>query len=49
MERTLIAWNFPNWFTIFLMAASGYAAAGLIAQFFKKRAPSQPASAGGQY
>jgi hypothetical protein len=29
MERTLISWNLPNWITIFLMAAGGYAAFGL--------------------
>jgi len=25
MERTLISWNLPNWITIMLMAAGGYA------------------------
>ena len=25
MERNLISWNFPNWFTVFLMGAGGYA------------------------
>lgn len=24
MERTMIAWNLPNWITILLMAAAGY-------------------------
>ena len=24
MDRTLIAWNIPNWITVLLMAAAGY-------------------------
>ena len=32
MERTLISWNLPNWITIFLMAAAGYAVFGLARQ-----------------
>lgn len=37
MERTIISWNLPNWLTIVLMAAAGYAVLGLIAQAIKKR------------
>ena len=29
MERTLIAWNLPNWITILLMAAVGYLVLGV--------------------
>jgi hypothetical protein len=36
MERTLISWNLPNWITITIMAALGYAALGLIAQAVKR-------------
>ena len=36
MERTLISWNLPNWFTIVLMAAAGYAVLGLVAQLIKR-------------
>lgn len=32
MERTLISWNLPNWITIVIMAAAGYALLGLVAQ-----------------
>lgn len=24
MDRTLISWNFPNWFTVSLMGLGGY-------------------------
>lgn len=24
MDRSLIAWNIPNWITVLLMAAAGY-------------------------
>jgi len=24
-ERTMLAWNFPNWITVILMALAGYA------------------------
>jgi hypothetical protein len=36
MERTLIAFNFPNIVTITLMAAAGYALLALINQFVLK-------------
>jgi hypothetical protein len=32
MERTMISWNVPNWITIMLMAAAGYAVLGLVRQ-----------------
>jgi hypothetical protein len=31
LERNLISWNMPNWFTVVLMGAGGYAAiAGVV-------------------
>lgn len=36
MERTIISWNIPNWITIFLMAAAGYAVLGVIRQVMMK-------------
>jgi hypothetical protein len=33
MEKTVIAWNIPNWITIFLMSAAGYLAIAIVAQF----------------
>lgn len=38
MERNLISWNLPNWLTVLLMAAAGYAVLGLLAQFLKGQA-----------
>jgi hypothetical protein len=32
MERTMISWNLPNWITVLLMAAAGYAVIGLARQ-----------------
>lgn len=32
MERTLISFNLPNFLTVLLMAAAGYALFGFIAQ-----------------
>ena len=37
MERTMITWNLPNWITILVMAAGGYAALGLIVQVLKQQ------------
>ena len=37
MERTLIAWNIPNWITIMLMAAAGYIALALLSQVLVPR------------
>jgi hypothetical protein len=36
MDRTLISWNLPNWITVVLMAALGYAVLGGVAQFVKR-------------
>ena len=36
MERTIISWNFPNWITVVLMAAAGYAAAGVVVQILRR-------------
>jgi hypothetical protein len=35
MDRTLISWSLPNWITVLIMAAAGYAALGLISQILK--------------
>jgi hypothetical protein len=32
MDRTLIAFNLPNWITVLLMAALGYLLLGIVAQ-----------------
>jgi hypothetical protein len=37
MERTLISWNLPNWITITIMAALGYAALGALAQLIQRQ------------
>jgi hypothetical protein len=37
MERTMISWNFPNWISVMLMAAAGYAVLGLLAQLLKQQ------------
>lgn len=37
MERTLISWNLPNWITIVLMAALGYAALGFVSQMLARQ------------
>ncbi len=39
MERTIISWNLPNWITVLLMAAAGYAVIGLTAQVLKAKMP----------
>ena len=44
MERTLISWNLPNWITVVLMAALGYAALGGVVQLVKRK---DAASGGG--
>jgi len=36
MERTMISWNLPNWITVMLMAAAGYAVLGAVAQLLKR-------------
>jgi hypothetical protein len=47
MDRTLISWNFPNWFTVMLMAAGGYAILVVMKQLFIKGGASTVAGAGG--
>lgn len=49
MERTIISWNIPNWITIFLMAAAGYAVLGGIRQVMMRagQGGGTPASLGG--
>ena len=37
MERTIISWSLPNWITIFLMAAAGYAVLALASQLLVQR------------
>lgn len=37
MDRTLIAWNIPNWITIMLMAAAGYIVLALASQVLVPR------------
>jgi hypothetical protein len=37
MERTIISWSLPNWISILLMAAAGYAVLGLAAQVLKQQ------------
>jgi len=34
MDRTLISWNLPNWITIMLMAAGGFAALAVLKKLF---------------
>lgn len=41
MERTIISWNLPNWISVFLMGAAGYAVVGLAVQAFKRWGPQQ--------
>jgi hypothetical protein len=47
MDRALISWNLPNWFTVMLMAAAGYVVLAGAAQVFKWNAPT--AASGGSY
>ena len=37
MERTMISWNLPNWITVLLMAAAGYAVLGFASQILKQQ------------
>lgn len=37
MDRTLISWSLPNWITVLLMAAAGYAVLGLASQILKQQ------------
>ena len=47
MERTLISWNLPNWITVMLMAAAGYAVLGLVAQLMKQQQTQAASTVGG--
>ena len=40
MERTIISWNLPNWITVVIMAALGYAVLGGLAQLVKRNGQS---------
>ena len=46
MERTMIAWNFPNWITVLLMAAAGYLVLALVSQLVLHRGPGNAAASG---
>ena len=46
MERTLISWNLPNWITVVLMAALGYAVLGGVAQLVKRNSASDGQAGG---
>lgn len=35
MDRTMLSWNFPNWITVMIMAAAGYAILAALSQAFK--------------
>lgn len=47
MERTLISWNIPNWFTVMLMAAGGYAILAVAKQLFVKGGATTSGTQGG--
>jgi hypothetical protein len=52
MERTMISWNLPNWITVVLMAAAGYAVLGAVRQVMLHSGggmPSGPAPSLGGY
>lgn len=49
MERTIISWNIPNWITVLVMGAAGYAALGLMAQLIKRNNGGVATSGLGQY
>lgn len=49
MERTLLAWNFPNWITILLMAGAGYLLAAGITQAVRWRSAGPADSNPGGY
>lgn len=40
MERTIISWNIPNWITVVLMAAFGYAVVAMARQAMMQYGPS---------
>ena len=49
MERTIISWNIPNWITVFLMGAAGYAVVGLAVQAYRRYGPQQQATGTGGF
>lgn len=51
MERTMISWNLPNWITVVLMAAAGYAVLGVVRQVLMRNSPTAgtPTSSLGGY
>lgn len=46
MDRTLLSWNIPNWITVMLMAAGGYAILAVTKQLFFKGGATQAQSGG---
>jgi hypothetical protein len=38
MDRVFLSWTFENWVTVVLMAALGFAAAGIVSQLLKNMA-----------
>jgi hypothetical protein len=46
MERTIISWNLPNWITVVIMAALGYAVLGGLAQVVKRNSSSSGQAGG---
>lgn len=51
MERTMISWNLPNWITVMLMAAAGYAVIGVVRQLMMRtgNGPQTPMTSLGGY
>lgn len=47
MERTMLAWNLPNWITVILMAAAGYAVLAVVGQWIVK--PGSKTAGGGAF
>lgn len=47
MDRTLISWNLPNWITIMLMAAAGYAVLAVVTKWLKGTGTMAGSAAGG--
>lgn len=47
MDRTLISWNIPNWITVMLMAAAGYAVLAVVKNLFIKGGATSAPTAGG--
>lgn len=49
MDRTLISWNIPNWITVMLMAAGGYAILVVMKQLFVKGGATVPSAGAGGF